>query len=81
MSLAISLAPTPFAMSEIVTWLMGALTDRSWREVTFAVPLTLAGIGLLVLAGKSLDALSLGEAAARSPTAHREAETAKAHRG
>lgn len=66
MSLAISLAPTPFAMSEIVTWLMGALTDRSWREVTFAVPLTLAGIGLLVLAGKSLDALSLGEAAARS---------------
>jgi len=66
MSLAISLAPTPFAMSEIVTWLMGALADRSWREVMFAVPLTLAGIGLLVLAGKSLDALSLGEAAARS---------------
>jgi iron complex transport system permease protein len=33
MSLAISLSPTPFAMSEIVTWLMGALTDRSWREV------------------------------------------------
>lgn len=66
MSLAISLAPTPFAMSEIVTWLMGALADRSWREVMFAVPLTLAGMGLLVLAGKSLDALSLGEAAARS---------------
>ncbi|MGE8141350.1 FecCD family ABC transporter permease [Novosphingobium sp. NPDC080210] len=66
MSLAISLAPTPFAMSEIVTWLMGALADRSWREVMFAVPLTLAGIGFLMLAGKSLDALSLGEAAARS---------------
>lgn len=66
MSLAISLAPSPFAMSEIVTWLMGALTDRSWHEVNFAVPLTLAGIGVLMLAGKSLDALSLGEAAARS---------------
>lgn len=66
MSLAISLAPNPFAMSEIVTWLMGALTDRSWHEVWIAVPLTLVGIVLLRLAGHGLDALTLGEAAARS---------------
>jgi len=66
MSLAISLSPTPFAMSEIVTWLMGALTDRSWQEVWFAAPLTLLGIGLLLLAGRALDALTLGDAAAQS---------------
>ncbi|WP_374529920.1 FecCD family ABC transporter permease [Novosphingobium sp.] len=66
MSLAISLSPTPFAMSEIVTWLMGALTDRSWQDVWVSAPLTLAGIGALMLAGRSLDALTLGEAAARS---------------
>lgn len=66
MSLAISLAPSPFAMSEIVTWLMGALTDRSWHDVSFALPLTLAGIVILMRAGKSLDALTLGDAAARS---------------
>jgi len=66
MSLAISLAPTPFAMSEIVTWLMGALVDRSWRDVWIAAPITLAGLLLLVRAGRSLDALTLGEAAARS---------------
>lgn len=66
MSLAISLAPSPFAMSEIVTWLMGALTDRSWNEVAYVAPLTLAGIVVLVRSGKSLDALSLGEPAARS---------------
>lgn len=66
MSLAISLAPTPFAMSEIVTWLMGALTDRSWREVWIAAPLTLAGLALLARAGPGLDAMTLGEAAARS---------------
>lgn len=66
MSLAISLSPTPFAMSEIVTWLMGALTDRSWREVWIAAPLTLAGIAVLRAAGRGLDALTLGEAAARS---------------
>lgn len=65
-SLAISMAPNAFAMSEIVTWLMGALTDRSWREVWIAVPLTLAGIASLLMTGKGLDALTLGDAAARS---------------
>ena len=65
-SLAISLAPNAFAMSEIVAWLMGALTDRGWPDVWLAAPLTLGGIVLLRLAGPALDALTLGEAAARS---------------
>lgn len=66
MSLAISLSPSPFAQSEIVTWLMGALTDRGWPEVWIAAPLTSAGILLLWLTGRGLDALILGEATARS---------------
>ena len=66
MSLAISLAPTPFAMSEIVTWLMGALADRSWREVWIAAPLTAAGLVILAATRRSLDALTLGDMAARS---------------
>ena len=66
MSLAISLSPTPFALSEIVTWLMGALADRSWRDVWIAAPLTLAGLGVLALTARSLDALTLGASAARS---------------
>ena len=66
MSLAISLAPSPFAMSEIVIWLMGSLADRSWREVWIAAPLTFLGLAALLAAGRSLDALTLGEAAARS---------------
>jgi iron complex transport system permease protein len=65
-SLAISLAPNAFATSEIVVWLMGALTDRGWPDVALAAPLTLAGIVLLRLTGRGLDALTLGEAAARS---------------
>jgi iron complex transport system permease protein len=65
-SLAISMSPNAFAMSEIVTWLMGALTDRSWREVWIAAPLTLAGIACLLMTGRGLDALTLGDAAARS---------------
>ncbi len=65
-SLAISLAPNAFAMSSIVTWLMGALTDRSWADVALAAPLTLAGVAVLRLAGRDLDAMTLGETAARS---------------
>ncbi len=65
-SLAISLSPNPFALSEIVTWLMGALTDRSWQDVWIAAPFTAAGLLLLRLAARGLDALTLGEAAARS---------------
>ena len=65
-ALAISLAPTPFVSSQIVTWLMGALTDRSWDDVTVAAPLIVAGMVVLALTARSLDALTLGEAAARS---------------
>ncbi len=65
-SLAISLAPNPFALTEIVTWLMGALTDRSWHDVALAAPLTALGLVLLWRAGPALDALTLGELAARS---------------
>jgi iron complex transport system permease protein len=65
-SLVISLAPNPFALSEIVTWLMGALTDRGWREVWLAGPPTLLGLAVLARAARGLDALTLGEEAARS---------------
>ena len=65
-ALAITLSPNAFAMSEIVMWLNGALTDRSWDEVTLAVPLVAAGVAFLMMAARSLDALTLGEDAARS---------------
>ena len=65
-SLAISLAPNPFALSEIITWLMGALTDRGWPDVWIAAPPTLVGLAVLIWAGRDLDALTLGEDAARS---------------
>lgn len=65
-ALLISLAPNPFATSEIINWLMGALTDRGWREVSFALPLIAAGCALFWTTARSLDALTLGEAVARS---------------
>lgn len=65
-ALAISLAPTPFATAQIVTWLMGALTDRSWDDVRIALPIIAAGATLLALTRQTLDVLTLGEQAARS---------------
>ncbi len=65
-SLLISLAPTPFATSEIITWLMGALMDRSWDDVMLAAPLSAVGMLILLQCGRALDALTLGDTAARS---------------
>ena len=65
-ALVINLAPTPFATGQIVNWLMGALTDRSWDEVLIAAPLIALGMGVIAGAARALDALTLGEAAARS---------------
>ena len=54
-SLAISMAPNAFAMSEIVTWLMGALTDRLMEDVLTALPFMLIGALLLLTTGRALD--------------------------
>ena len=65
-ALAITLSPNAFALSQIVMWLNGAITDRSWNEVWIAAPLVGLGLAALGLAARSLDALTLGEEAARS---------------
>jgi iron complex transport system permease protein len=60
-SLALNLAPSPFAAFEIVSWSLGSLTDRSLDHVWLAVPLMAAGCALLLLLRRPLDALTLGE--------------------
>ncbi len=62
----ISIAPNPFATSEIIAWMMGALTDRSWDDVIHALPLMILGVIILATTARALDALTLGEDAARS---------------
>ena len=65
-SLALNLSNNPFASVEMVFWMMGSLADRSLTHVWLASPLMLIGMGLLLLVGRALDALTLGEDAARS---------------
>lgn len=65
-SLAISLSPNPFAVTEIVFWLLGSLEDRSFAHVTLALPFILAASLLILPAAGGLRALTLGEETAAS---------------
>jgi len=65
-SLALNLSQNPFAAVEMVFWMMGTLADRSLIQVWLAAPLMLVGMALLLTVGRALDALTLGEDAARS---------------
>jgi iron complex transport system permease protein len=62
----ISIAPDPYAVAEVIDWLMGALTDRGLEDAARALPFMAVGAVLLLLTAPSLDALTLGEQAARS---------------
>jgi iron complex transport system permease protein len=65
-ALALNLAPDPWASSEITTWLMGSLADRSVLDVRLAVPFMAVGAAVLLATGPALDALTLGETGARA---------------
>jgi iron complex transport system permease protein len=65
-SLALNLSPNPYAAYEILFWLMGSLADRTIEHVALAAPFMIGGWAMLISQGRALDALSLGEDAARS---------------
>lgn len=60
-SLVLNVASNPFAMSEIVYWLLGSFANRSLQDVLISAPFMLAGSLAVLTAGRYLDALSLGE--------------------
>lgn len=60
-ALLMNLSPNPWALSEIAYWLMGSVADRSFADLAFAGPMILLGIAILLLSGRGLNALSLGE--------------------
>ena len=65
-SLALNLAPSPYAAIEIVFWSLGSLTDRSMTHVLLAAPFIVVGAAMILAAGRGLDALTLGEEAAEA---------------
>ncbi len=63
-SLALNLAPNPTDAQDIVLWLLGSISDRSFDDVRLCLPFVLAGIALLLGARQALEVLALGEAEA-----------------
>jgi len=68
--LVLNLSKNPFAVNEIVFWMMGSLADRSLTHVWLALPFTLLGWLVLARLGRGLDALTLGEDSAATLGVH-----------
>lgn len=65
MTLLMNLAPNPFSLSDMVTWMLGSVSNRSLADLGLAAPFLVPGLALLWLARRDLTALTLGEEAAR----------------
>ncbi len=65
-SLALNFAPNPYAMSEIIYWLLGSISNRSLNDFYLVIPFMLTGWFMILLSAKYLTALSLGEDTAQT---------------
>jgi iron complex transport system permease protein len=65
-ALALNFAASPYAMQEILFWLLGSVANRSFREVQIALPFMLLGWAMMLYCGRFLNALTLGEETAKS---------------
>lgn len=60
-ALTMNLAPNPFILSDLVNWLFGAVTNRSFNDIALVAPFMAAGVALALVAAPGLTALTLGE--------------------
>lgn len=63
-TVALAVAPSPFAFYDAYDWLMGSLTDRSLTQLAFVLVPGVLAFALLLRDAAALDALALGEDAA-----------------
>ena len=64
MSLLMNFAPNPFSLSDMINWMLGSVSNRSFNEIAFAAPFMAIGFGILFASRRGLSALTLGEEAA-----------------
>lgn len=60
-ALLLNLAPNPFAVQDMLFWLMGSFANRSQLHILLVIPPVIIGSILLWRATRSLDVLALGE--------------------
>ncbi|HEX3364891.1 iron ABC transporter permease [Phenylobacterium sp.] len=66
LAMALNFAPSPYAAYEMSIWMLGSFSEKSWDHVLLATPFIVAGVAILSTMGRSIDALTLGEAQAES---------------
>ena len=66
MSLILNLAPSPYAVREIVLWTLGSVTNLGMNDLWVLLPPTVLGWLLFAGTGQGLDLLTLGEDTAHS---------------
>jgi iron complex transport system permease protein len=62
----LNFAPNPYAMQELVFWLLGSVSERGLEHLWLLLPALLVGGGLILSQRRLLLGLSLGEQVARS---------------
>lgn len=65
-ALTLNLAPNPGALADLVNWTLGSVEGRSWSDAGLVAICFAAGAAILAFAQRGLQALSLGEEAARA---------------
>jgi len=65
-ALALNFAASPYAMQEIVFWLLGSVANRSVNDLYIALPFMVVGWAMMLYCGRFLNALTLGEETAGS---------------
>ncbi len=60
-SLLLSLAPSPYAVREIVLWMLGSISNHGFDDFWLMLPGAVLGSLLLLRCRRALDALTLGE--------------------
>ncbi len=65
-ALALNLAPNPGALADLVNWTLGSVEGRSLADAALVGGLLVVGAALILFAARGLQALTLGEEAARA---------------
>lgn len=66
LSVALNFAPNPYAMQELVFWLLGSVSNRGLDSLIILFPALIIGVTLILSQRRLLAALSLGEQVAES---------------
>ena len=64
LSLVMNLAPNPFTLNDMVSWMMGSVANRSLTDISLSAPIMALGAFLILKTRRGLSVLTLGEEAA-----------------